>query len=185
MSRPLFILSLGKERADIDGVTFDPTKRALLYEMVEAVWRVRTTGEVTGAELSPIRKGFWIPEEAVWSRAGGWLAKLVDFAPELTKVVDELASHRNEEIRSRLCATLIDRHYPDNFVWPRLKRFINDRSELVRDVAVRVCIKRQGVKMVPALEAALDAEQDNGRRKRLQMAIALLKGEPYWLTDEE
>jgi len=185
MPRPLFILSREKERADIDGATFDLAKRELLYQMVEAVWRVRETGEVTGAELGPIRKGFWMPEEGVWSRAGAWLARLVEFAPELTKVVDELATHRNEGVRCRLCASLTDHHYAETFIWPRLKRFLNDQSEIVRDMAVRVCIKRQGTKMVPALEAALDAEQDLARRQRLQMAIALIKGEPYWLTKEE
>lgn len=185
MPRPLFILSREKERADIDRVTFDPAKRELLYQMIEAVWSVREKGQVTEVELSPIRRGFAVPEEGVWSRAGGWLAKLVDFAPELTAVVDELAAHRNEEIRCRLCATLTDRHYPDAFIWPRLKRFLTDRSDMVRDMAVRVCIKRQGTKMVPALEAALDAEQDDGRRNRLKMALALIRGEPYWLTEEE
>jgi hypothetical protein len=185
MPRPLFILSREKERADIERVTFDPVKRELLYQMVEAVWTVRETGQVTEAVLAPIRKGFSMPEEGVWSRAGGWLAKLVEFAPELTKVVDELAAHRNEEVRYRLCAALTDRHFPDAFIWPRLKRFLTDRSDGVRDMAVRVCIKRQGTKLVPALESALDAEQDAGRRKRLQMAIALIKGEPYWLIDEE
>jgi hypothetical protein len=182
MSRPLFILSREKERAVIDGVTFDPARRELLYEMVEAVWRARETGRVTEAELMPIRKGFTMPEEGVWSRAGGWLAKLVEFAPELTRVVDELATHPDEAIRSRLCATLTDRHYPDGFIWPRLRRFLTDPSTGVREMAVRVCIKRQGTKVVPALEAALDAEQDESLRHRLEMAIALIKGEPYWLT---
>jgi hypothetical protein len=185
MPRPLFILSRERERAAIDGVTFDPVKRELLYQMVEAVWTVRETGKFTEAELAPIRAGFLAPEESVWSRAGGWLAKLVEFAPELTRVVDELAGHRNELVRTRLCAVLADRRFPDILIWPRLKRFLTDRSELVRDMAVRVCIKRQGIKMVPALEAALEAEQDPQRQDRLKMAIALIKGEPYWLGGEE
>jgi len=185
MSHTLFILSREKERAAVDGATFDQTKRELLYQMVDAVWAAREHGQVTEAELAPIRKGFHAPEEGVWSRAGAWLAKLVEFAPEVTKVVDELATHNNEHVRSRLCATLNDRHYPDVLVWPRLKRFLADRSELVRDAAVRVCIQRHNLKMIPALEAALDAEPNPKRRKRLQMAIALIRGEPYWLTEEE
>jgi len=185
MARPLFILSREKERADIEGATFDPARRELLHQMLETVLTVRETGQVTGAELAPIRKGFLMPEEGVWSRAGAWLAKLVEFAPELTKVVDELAAHRNEDVRCRVCATLTDRHYSDSFVWPRLRRFLADKGDLVRDMAVRVCIKRQGTKMIPALEAALDDESDHDRRRRLKMAIALIKGEPYWLNDDE
>jgi hypothetical protein len=185
MPRQLFILSRERERAAIDGVTFDPAKRELLYQMVEAVWTVRETGAVTAAELAPIRAGFLAEEEGIWSRAGVWLAKLVAFAPELTAVVDELAAHRNEVVRCHLCATLADIHFPETFIWPRLKRFLTDRGETVRDMAVRVCIKRQGAKMVPALQAALDDEQDEQRRDRLRMAIALIRGEPYWLAGEK
>lgn len=39
--------------------------------------------------------------------------------------------------------------------------------------------------MIPALEAALDAESHPKRRKRLEMAIALIRGEPYWLNEED
>jgi HEAT repeat protein len=184
MPGPLFILSREKERAAIDEATFDPGKRELLYQMVEAVWKVRETGQVTRAELAPIRAGFQVPEEGVWSRAGTWLARLVDFAPELTSVVDELAMHRDDDVRSRLCASLTDRHFPDSLIWPRLKRFLTDHSDQVREAAVRVCIKRQNSRMIPPLQAALEAEQDAGRRSRLRMAIALIKGEPYWLTEE-
>jgi len=185
MSNTLFILSREKERAAVDGATFDQSKRELLYQMVDAVWAARENGKVGQAELSPIRKGFLAPEEGVWSRAGSWLAKLVEFAPELTAVVDELATHSDEHVRSRLCASLNDRHYPDTLVWPRLKRLLADRSELVRDAAVRVCIQRHNLKMIPSLEAALDDEQNPKRRARLQMAIALIRGEPYWLSKEE
>ena len=185
MPKPLFILSREKERAVIDRVTFDHASRELLYDMVDAVWTVRESGQVSDLELAPIRKGFLATEEGVWGRAGAWLAKLVDFAPELISVVDELATHRNEVVRSRICATLTDRHYADALVWPRLKRFLADRSELVREMAVRVCIKRQNPRMLPPLEAALDAEEDTERRERLKMAIALIKGEPYWLTGKK
>jgi hypothetical protein len=185
MPRSLFILSREKERAAVDGATYDPAKRALLYQMVEAVWTVRETGKVTEAELAPIRAGFLVAEESVWSRAGEWLAKLVEFAPEWTPVVDELARHRNELVRTHLCAALTDTRFPEILIWPRLQRLLADPSEKVRDMAVRVCIKRQGVKMVPALEAALDAERDESRRDRLKMAIALIKGEPYWLSGAE
>lgn len=184
MPGPLFILSREKERAAIDRVTYDPAKRALLYQMVEAVWTVRENGKATKKELSPIRAGFLSAEEGIWSRAGGWLAKLVVFDPELMSVVEELATHNNEAIRCRLCGSLIDPHFSDALVWPRLKRFLADPSHEVRDMAVRVCIKRKSVKLVPALETALAEAPDVERRKRLQMAIALIKGEPYWLVDD-
>jgi hypothetical protein len=185
MPRPLFILSREKERAAIEGATYDPVKRELLYQMVDAVLAVRESGEVTEAQLAPIRAGFQVPEESVWSRAGSWLARLVEFAPGLITVVDELAAHRDEQVRCRLCASLTDRHFSDALIWPRLKRFLGDQNEKVREMAVRVCIKRQNPRMIPALEAALQAEHDAARRKRLQMAIALIKGEPYWLTEEQ
>lgn len=183
MPKALFILSREKERGAIDRATFDPAGRELLYEMIEAVWRVRESGNVTDLELAPIRKGFLAPEEGIWGRAGGWLAKLVDFAPETIAAVDDLAMHRNEAVRCRLCATLTDKHYADNPVWPRLKRFLADRSDSVREMAVRVCIKRQSPRMLPPLEAALEEEQDQERRERIKMAIALIKGEPYWLKE--
>ncbi len=185
MPKPLFILSREKERAVIDRATFDPASRELLYDMVDAVWTVRESGQVSDLELVAIRKGFLATEEGVWGRAGGWLAKLVEFAPELIAVVDELATHRNEAVRCRICASLTDRHYADILVWPRLKRLLADRSELVREMAVRVCLKRQNPRMLPALEAALDEETDTERRERLKMAIALIKGEPYWLTGKK
>jgi len=116
MPGPLFILSREKERAAIDRVTFDPAGRELLYEMIEAVWKARESGRVTDLELIPIRKGFLAPEEGIWSRAGGWLAKLVNFAPELVYVVDDLAAHRSEAVRCRLCASLTDKHYADALV---------------------------------------------------------------------
>jgi hypothetical protein len=182
MPGPLFILSREKERVAIDRVVFDQAKRELLYQMVESVWTVRESGRITEMELAPIRAGFLVTEESVWSRAGHWLAKLVDFLPELTNVVDELATDRNDDVRYRICAMMTDRHFSDALVWPRLKRFLADRNEQVREMAVRVCLKRQHPKLVPALEAALDAERSPERRDRLQMAIALIKGEPYWLT---
>lgn len=182
MPKPLFILSREKERAVIDRVTFDQASRELLYDMVDAIWTVRESGQVSDLELVPIRKGFLATEEGIWGRAGAWLAKLVEFAPELISVVDELATHRNEAVRCRICATLTDRHYADVLVWPRLKRFLADKSEMVREMAVRVCIKRQNPRMLPALQAALEEETDTERRERVKMAIALIKGEPYWLN---
>lgn len=184
MSHLLFILSREKERANIDGATYDLNKRELLYQMVDAMLNVRETGQVTEADLAPIRAGFLVTEESVWGRAGGWLAKLVNFSPELITVVDELAVHPQEAVRSRLCATLLDPHFSDVLIWPRVKRFLADPSPQVREMAVRLCIKRRNPRMIPALESALEIEPDDARRRRLQMAISLIKGEPYWLRDD-
>ena len=153
--------------------------------MVESVSIVRERERVTELELTPIRNGFFSEDETVWSRAGGWLAKLVDFAPELTSVLDELIMHRDEAVRTRACAALADRHIADALVWPRLKRALADRSGNVREVAIRVCIKRPNPRMLPPLEAAFNEEADELRRERLQMAVSLVRGAPFWLNDPQ
>jgi len=181
MSRPLFIFSREKECALIDAATLDPINRELLYQMVDAVLTVKERESVTMLELAPIWNGFMSEEESVWTRAGGWLAKLVDYSPELTSVVDELFIHQDDAVRSRICAALADKHIADSLVWPRLKRALADRSEQVREVAIKVCIKRQNPRMLPPLEAAYLAEPDEQRRERLQMAISLIRGEAFWL----
>lgn len=181
MSRPLFILSREKERSLIDAATLAPMGREILYQMVDAVLVVRETERVTAVELAPIWDGFFCEAEAVWTRAGGWLAKLVDYSPELTSVVDELLIQPDEAVRCRICAALADKHFPDALVWPRLKRLLSDRSEQVREMAIKVCIKRQNPRMLPPLEAAYQVEQDEKRRERLQMAISLIRGEAFWL----
>jgi len=181
MSRPLFILSRDKERSLIDAATLDPINRDLLYQMVDAVLTVRERESVTVVELAPIWNGFLSEDEAVWTRAGAWLAKLVDYSPELISVVDELLIHADEAVRSRICAALADKHIPDSIVWPRLKRALADRSEQVRETAIKICIKRQNPRMLPPLEAAYQAEPDERRRERLQLAISLIRGEAFWL----
>jgi len=158
MANTVFILSREKERAAIDRVTSNPARQELLYKMVDAVWRVRETGSVTEEELSPIREGFQSDSEIVWSRAAGWLAKLVEFAPEITSVVAELAAHRSPEVRCRLCASLADPRYSDVLILPRLKRLLGDSNDEVRDMAVQICLKRRPAKLLPTLEAALAAE---------------------------
>src|SRR5688572_9094879 len=95
MPRPPFILSREAERAAIDRVIRDPPKRRLLYEMVDAVLRVRESGAVTPAELAPIMAGFDATDEAIWGRAAGWLAKLHAFAPEVSTSLEELARGRS------------------------------------------------------------------------------------------
>lgn len=182
MSRPLFILSREKERAFVDGATIDPDSRELLYQMVDAVLTVKERESVTVLELAPIWNGFFSEEEVVWTRAGAWLAKLVEYSPQLTSVVDELLVHADDAVRCRICATLADKHIPDSIVWPRLKRALSDRSEQVREMAIKVCIKRQNPRMLPPLEAAYQAETDEKRRERLQMAMSLIRGEAFWLS---
>lgn len=184
MPNSLFILSRDKERAAINRATSSLEKQELLYKMVDAVWQVRETGSVTEAELEPIRAGFLCDDEIVWGRAAGWLAKLVEFAPEITAVVAELSAHRSAAVRYRLCASLNDSRYPDALILPRLKRLLADRDAEVRDMAAQVCLHRRPAKLLPTLEAALGAEQDVSRRRRLKMAIAFIKSEPYWLDSE-
>jgi hypothetical protein len=65
-----------------------------------------------------------------------------------------------------------------------LKRFLGDRNDEVRDMAVQVCLKRRPARLLPTLEAALVAEQEVGRRRRLKMAVAFIKAEPYWLNSD-
>ena len=79
MPRPPFILSRETERAAIDRVIRAPTKRQMLYDMVDAILRVREAGTVSRADVAPILAGFEATDEAVWSRAAGWLAKLHAF----------------------------------------------------------------------------------------------------------
>src|SRR5262245_41340785 len=165
MSHPLFILPRDKERAAVDGATLDPASRDLLYQMIDAVLMVKERERVTEYELAPIRNGVFSEDENVWVRAGGWLAKLVDYAPELTSVVEELLMHHDDAVRYRVCAALADRHIADPLVWPRLKRALSDRSEDVREMAIKVCIKRQNPRMLAPLEAAFLAEPDEKRRE--------------------
>jgi hypothetical protein len=39
--------------------------------------------------------------------------------------------------------------------------------------------------MLPPLEAAFNEESDELRRERLQMAISLVRGAPFWLNDPQ
>src|SRR5262245_46594374 len=157
MARPPFIFSRETERTHIDRAMRDPAKRALLYEMVDAVLRVNETGKITEAELTPIRAGLQSSDERVWGRAGGWLSKLHTYAPETASAIDELASHRSAHVRFRLCGSLSERRFADSFVLPLLRRFLNDRSARVRDMAVGVCLRRQLKELLPELEAMLAA----------------------------
>ena len=179
MPRPPFILSRETERAAIDRVIRDAAKRQLLYDMVDAVLRIRESGKVTEAELASIRAGFDSPDEAVWDRAGGWLAKIVAFAPETVSVVEELASHRSAGVRFRMCASLSDSRFSDAVVLPLLRRLIIDRSEKVRDMVAGVCLRRQITNLLPELESELAAEREPRRRRDLERTIALVKGEEY------
>jgi len=175
-------LSREKERAAIDRAIGDPLKRKYPYLMVDAVWMVRDTGMVTEAELAPIRAAFLERDPDIWRRAGGWLAKLVEFSNEVTGVVDELASHPDEAVRYRLCASLMDPRFPDVLIRQRLRKLLTDPSQMVREMTVTVCLKRPNQKLIPALEAARDVETLPELRQRLAMAITLIKGEPYYLA---
>jgi hypothetical protein len=175
--RPPFILSRQTECAAIDRAVREPTKRQLLYEMVDAVLRVRESGLVSPRDLAPIISGFEATDVAVWSRAAGWLAKLCAFSPSLAATLDELARHRSAVVRFNLCASL-DRFGPDVAV-PHLRRFLTDRSARVRDMALNVAVKAGYSDLVADFEALLAQERDPERQKDIQQAIALLRGETF------
>jgi hypothetical protein len=175
--RPPFILSRETERAAIDRVIRDSLKRQLLYDMVDAVLRVRESSAVTAADVAPILAGFEATDEAVWSRAAGWLALLHRFAPELSAALEQLAQHRSAVVRFNLCASL-DR-FPAEVAVPHLRRFLGDRSARIRDTVPTVAVKAGYQQLMPDFEAALKQERDSERQQDLKQAIALLRGETF------
>ena len=177
MPRPPFILSRETECAAIDRVIRDPRKRQLLYEMVDAVLRVRESGAVTAAEVAPILAGFEATDEAVWSRAAGWLALLHEFAPELSAALERLAQHRSAVVRFNLCASL-DR-FPVEVAVPHLRRFLRDRSARIRGTVPNIAVKAGYRELIPDFEVSLKEERDSERQQDLKQAIALLRGETF------
>jgi hypothetical protein len=172
-----FIFSRETEYNAIDSYVRDPAKRLLLRQMVDAVLRVRETGAVTPAELTPILAGFEAKNESVWSNAAGWLAKLQGFAPELAPALEELSRHPSAAVRFRLCASL-DR-FPPEVAVPHLRTLLADRSARVRGTAVNVAVSQGWHQLIPDLEARLAQERNAERRLDLQQAIALLQGKTF------
>jgi len=177
MPRPPFILSRETERAAIDRVIRDSAKRQMLYDMVDAVLRVRETGKITPADLAPILGGFEATDEAVWSRAAGWLAKLCAFAPEPLASLEELSRHKRAVVRFNLCASLD--HFPREIAVAHLRQFLNDRSARVRGTVPNIAVKVGYQELIPDFEALLVGESDSERRTDLEQAIALLRGQTF------
>lgn len=177
MPRPPFILSRETERAAIDRSVRDPRKRQMLYDMVDAVLRVRESGAVSPAEVAPILAGFKATDEAVWSPAAGWLAKLHAFAPELSACLEELARDRSAAVRFNLCASL-DR-FPAEVAVPFLRRFLTDKSARVRGTVLGLAMKEGYLQLIPDFEALLAQAHDTEEQKDLQQAIALAKGQTF------
>jgi hypothetical protein len=177
MPRPPFIQSRETERAAVDQLTRDPAKRQLLYGMIDAVLRIRESGTASQADLLPILRGFEAGEEAVWSSAGGWLAKLHAFAPELSSVLDHLAHHKNATVRRNLCASL--NRFPPDVALSHLKRFLTDRSRRVRGFALGVSLRAGYRQLIPDFEAQLERTTDADEREDIEQAIALLRGETF------
>jgi hypothetical protein len=177
MHRPPFILSRETECAAIDRVIRDPRKRQTLYDMLDAVLRVREAGKVSEADVAPILVGFEATDEAVWSRAAGWLAKLHAFAPELSASLEELSRHPNVVVRFNLCASL-DRFQREIAV-AHLRRFLNDRSARIRGTVPNIAVKAGYQELVPDFEALLADEHNRERRADLEQAIALLRGQTF------
>jgi hypothetical protein len=177
MSRLPFMLSRNTERAAIDRVILDPLKRQLLYDMVDAVLRVRESCAVSAPDLAPILAGFQATDEAVWSRAAGWLAKLHQFVPELSTFLEQLATHRSAVVRGHLCACLD--YFPAEVALVHLRRFLSDRSARIRGTVCSVAIKAGYRDLIPDFEALLKEEPDNQQGEDLREAIALLRGETF------
>ena len=177
MSPPPFILSRETERAAIDRVIRDPAKRQMLYDMVDAALRVRESGTASSAEVAPILAGFEATDEAVWSRAAGWLAKLHAFAPALSACLEELSHHQSAVVRFNLCAS-IDR-FPKEIALAHLRRFLSDRSARIRGTVPNVAVKAGYGELIPDFEAMLATERDGERRTDLEQAIALLRGQSF------
>jgi len=177
MSRRPFILSRETERSAIDRVIRDPAKRQLLYRMVDAVVRVRESGVVSPAELAPIVEGLEATDEAVWSRAAGWLAKLHAFSPSISATVDALAKSRSATMRFNLCASL--HRFPPELAVPHLRQFLTDRSARVRGTALTVAVRADYTQLIPDFEVSLENERDAERQQDIRQAIALLRGESF------
>ena len=177
MPRPPFILSRETERAAIDRAVRDPVKRRMLYDIVDVVLRVHDSGTVAASDLSPILVGFEATDEAVWSRAAGWLAKLYVFEPRLATVLEQLAAHRSAVVRGHLCACLD--YFPAEIAISHLRRFLSDRSARIRGTVTNVAVKGRYRELIPDFETALKNERDAERCEDLKQAIALLQGETF------
>ena len=181
MARPPFVLSRETEQAAINHAVRDAAKRKLLCEIVDLMLRVRESGKVSAADLAPIRAGFEASDEAVWSRAAGWLAKLCAFAPELSTVVEELSRHRSANVRFHLCASLDE--FPRDVAVPYLRQFLNDASGRVRGTVPNLAVKARYSELLPDFERLLNQPKWKNQQEELKEAIALLRGEIYVRAD--
>jgi hypothetical protein len=177
MPRPPFIFARETERTAIDRAVRDPIKRQMLYDMVDAVLRVRELGVVSPAEIAPILAGFEATDEAVWGRAAGWLSKLHGFAPQLSTTLEELAGHRSANVRFHLCASLDE--FPADVAILHLRRFLTDRSARIRGTVINVAIKAGYRELIPDFKALLKKERDSEQQENLREAIALLQGKSF------
>jgi hypothetical protein len=149
----------------------------MLYDMVDAILRVRESGKVLPTDVAPVLTGFESTDEAVWSRAAGWLAKLHAFAPELSASLEELSRHRSAVVRFNLCASL-DR-FPKEIAVAHLRRFLSDRSARIRGTVPNIAVKAGYRELIPDFETLLAEERDSERRLDLRQAVALLQGQTF------
>jgi hypothetical protein len=171
-----FILSREAERAAIDHAIRDSKKRQMLYDMVDAVLRVRETRTVSPLELAPILGGFEATDEAVWGRAAGWLAKLHTFSPQ-PAALEELFHHRSANVRGHLCACLDD--FPRETAVIYLRRFLTDKSARIRGTVQSVAVKAGYSELIPDFEAILATKREREHRVDLKQTIALLRGQTF------
>ena len=178
MGRLPFIFPRETERAAIDRVFRDARKRQMLYDMIDAVLRVRESGIVSDRELSPILIGFEATDEGIWGRAAGWLAKLYGFSPnDVTPTLQQLANDSRYLVRFHLCACL-DK-FPRDIAIQYLRGFLIDKSAQIRGTVVNVAVKAGYSELIPDFKTLLATERDDEQREDLRQALALLRGKTF------
>jgi HEAT repeat protein len=179
MPRLPFIFARETERAAVDAATRIRAKRNALYEMIDAVLRVNQTQKITPAGLKPILRGFKFTDEAVWSRAAFWLAKLYSVDPAISADIDQLASHRMPIVRFTLCSSL--GRFPKAIAVPILRRLLFDKSLRVRRAVLGIAIHDRHTELIPDLQRLLKHEKFATRRRSIREAIAWLGGKSFSL----
>ena len=181
MGRLPFIFSKETERAAIDRVVRNAKKRALLYEMVDVVLRVRETGQVSPEEIGPVLAGLEATDEAVFARAAGWLAKLHRFEPKLGECLDRLASDKRVVVRRNLCACL--NYFPKEIAVPLLRKFVRDSNARVRGTARAVAVQMGLRELIPDFKARSNELSKDDEGRHFKQAIKLLEGKTLALKE--
>jgi hypothetical protein len=179
MPRLPFIFARDTERAAVDAAVRARAKRKILYDMIDAVLRVNQTQQLTPADLKPVLRGFRFSDEAVWSRAAFWLAKLYAFDPGISADIDQLSTHHLPTVRFNLCCSLS--RFPKALALPILRRLLYDKSLRVRRAVLGMAVQLRYNELIPDLQRRLKQEKLAPRRRNLVEAIAWLQGKSFAL----